>query len=111
MVVFYRRRKPNEKGPFWVEIPYESPNKERRKKIMSRQGNVSIKAKEYYRNKYSKKEIDFARQFGYEKAIYLQSLWRRAGRPKVKNFKLIAEEHGYTDYIIKAFVVTKRRKK
>ena len=78
---------------------------------MSRSGNVSAKAKKYYRSIHQKSEIDFARRFGYEKAITLQSVWRRAGRPKVKCFKSIAKDEGYTDYIVKLFIVAKRRKK
>ena len=78
---------------------------------MSRQGNISIKEKNVYRNLYSKAEVRFARQFGYEKAIRLQGIWLRVDTPKAKKFEENAKKAGYTGYVINAFISAKRGNK
>ena len=77
---------------------------------ISRQGNVSVRDKKVYKAIYSKAEVNFARQFGYKKALHLQGMWIRVSTPKAKKFKECAKKEGLTDYIIDAFISAKRSK-
>ena len=73
---------------------------------MSRQGNISVKQKNTYKRLYSKAEVNFARQFGYEKAIKYQNMWSIV-KSNPKKFKELANKHGFTDYAIGLFLKAK----
>ena len=78
---------------------------------MSKNGNISVKQKDAYKKEFSKAEVRFARQFGYEKAMHLQGIWHRVSSPKAKNFEDSSKRAGYTDYIINSFISAKRDSK